>query len=209
MSARFIPREDSAEWSRFELKNLGRPAAAASSAERPVDRGAIEREARAQGFAAGLQEGRAVTARLSQVLGALEAQVAGFEEAYAQQVVDLALEVARQMLRSDVGARRQALLPVVREALRSLPEGLRRPHLVLHPADVELVRGQLGDELTRGHWAIVEDHRIEPGGCRIDSESGDVDATLATRWKRMAAALGRDAPWSASAPDAREEPNRD
>lgn len=209
MSTRFIPREDSGEWARFEMKNLGRAAAPAPGAERPVDREAIERAARERGYAAGLQEGRAVLARLAAVLQALDAQVAGFEERYAVHVTDLALEVARQMLRTDVSARRQSLLPVVREALRSLPEGLRRPHLVLHPADVALVRGELGDELTRGHWAIVEDHRIEPGGCRIDSESGDVDATLGTRWKRLAASLGREAPWNAPAPEPEADPSHE
>ena len=50
--------------------------------------------------------------------------------------------------------------------------------------------------MTIGAWRlVVEDHRIEPGGCRISSPNCEIDATLATRWKRVIAGLGRDASW--------------
>jgi flagellar assembly protein FliH len=56
------------------------------------------------------------------------------------------------------------------------------------------VRAHVGDEAP-GAWRIVEDHRVEPGGCRVVSPTCEVDATLATRWKRVVEALGRDASW--------------
>jgi flagellar assembly protein FliH len=160
-------------------------------------RAGFVREGRAAGHAQGLAEGRAEMQRLASLTRSLDAHLAHFEDRYSESIADLALEIARQMLRGEPVVLREALLAVVRDSLRALPEGMRRPRLVLHPADVDLVRGQLGEELARANWGILEDHRIEPGGCRIESESGDVDATLAARWKRLAASLGRPGEWNA------------
>lgn len=197
MTSRLIPKERLVDWARFEMGSLARPADPGPSPahESSRQRDAAEAAGREAGYRAGQAEGRAESARLCALASALDSQLVDFEELHAAALADLALEIARQLLRGDLRVRRDALVAVVREAMAALPEGLRRPQIVLHPADVALVRAQLGDTLERGHWAVIEDHRMEPGGCRLESESGDVDATLATRWKRLAAALGRESAW--------------
>jgi flagellar assembly protein FliH len=77
-----------------------------------------------------------------------------------------------------------------------LPDRVQRPQLQLNPADVELIRARIGDELQMAGFSIVEDHRVEPGGCRISAANCEVDATLPARWRRVLAALGRDMAWS-------------
>ena len=121
--------------------------------------------------------------------------LAGAETALAEQLLDVSIEIARQMLRTDIKLRREGLLPVVREAIRALPENAHRPQLQLNPADAELVRSCIGDELAQGNWAIVEDHRIEPGGCRVSTPNCDIDATLAERWRKVLVSLGRESSW--------------
>ena len=44
-------------------------------------------------------------------------------------------------------------------------------------------------------WKIVEDAQIERGGCRLETPTTEVDATLETRWRRVVASLGRDDSW--------------
>jgi flagellar assembly protein FliH len=41
----------------------------------------------------------------------------------------------------------------------------------------------------------VEDILVERGGCRLDTATTEVDATLETRWRRIIGALGSDDPW--------------
>lgn len=202
---RFIPRERLAEVARYDIGSLSRgkapaPGAAASGAGAgAADAKARERaeeEGRNAGYAAGLAEGRAHAQRIAALAQRLEQAVAQFEPQAADALAGLALAVARQMLKTDVEGRRNALVAVLRESLAALPDGLRRPLLILHPADVALVRAQLGDALERGNWALVEDHRVEPGGCRLDAAEAGVDATLATRWARVCAALGAEGTWT-------------
>jgi flagellar assembly protein FliH len=43
---------------------------------------------------------------------------------------------------------------------------------------------------------------VQRGGCAIDSDVGNIDATIEARWAQAAAALGSAAAWEAPAPDA-------
>lgn len=205
MNDRYIPREQSAGWRRFNMGALNEGVTERRSAERrsappPGAAAALQAEARREafreGYRAGQAQAEAEAGRIRAVATQFTQSCALFEEELAGQLLDLALDIARHMLRADVKARREALLPVVREALACLPDQLQRPQLHLNPVDVELVRARIGDELQTAGFAIVEDHRVEPGGCRVAAANCEVDATLPARWRRVLAALGRDMAWS-------------
>ena len=36
---------------------------------------------------------------------------------------------------------------------------------------------------------------VERGGCLIESDLGQIDASIATRWRQAAAVLGSEVPW--------------
>ena len=58
-----------------------------------------------------------------------------------------------------------------------------------NPQDIELIRLHLADELKEGHWRVLADESLARGGCRAETPYGDIDATLQTRWRRVAASL--------------------
>ena len=208
MNDRRVASEPRSGWQRFKLGTLGEGASerrfgerreqevrqAAEAADAPV--AAARQEGFRQGYAAGQLHAGVETERLRSIAAGLAQSLAGLEHQLAEHLLDLALDIARQMLRSDVKVRRDALLPVVREAMQCLPDQAQRPQLLLNPADVDLVRARIGDELQLHGLVIVEDHRIEPGGCRISATHCEIDATLPVRWRRVIAVLGRDVAWS-------------
>jgi flagellar assembly protein FliH len=161
------------------------------------------RDAREQGyrdgFAQGVKEGQAKAkadaAQIAHLVASARDTCEALEARVADQVVDLAIEIARQVLRSDPKLKREALAEVAREALGHLAADAAQPQVVLHPADVATLKAHMGEELARGAWSLVEDLRMEPGGFRIVTSSGEVDATMATRWRRVLAMLGRDGSW--------------
>jgi flagellar assembly protein FliH len=109
--------------------------------------------------------------------------------------MDLALDIARQMVRSALQAEPALVLAVVREAIESLPQINQNPTLALHPQDAQLVREMLGQEYQGNVWRIVEDLQMERGGCRIETASTEIDANMEDRWKRIVNSLGSDAAW--------------
>jgi flagellar assembly protein FliH len=161
---------------------------------------ALREAARAQGHAEGLAEGREQAAgelaRLRELVGSLGEAVEGLQQSLAAEVMELAVAVARQVLREAVAVEPAVVLPVIREAVASLPHGHPALRLRVHPEVAQRVEVALrASPLTSGDWQVVADVAIEPGGCRIETASGEIDATLPARWRAVVAALGSEARW--------------
>ncbi|MFD2437126.1 FliH/SctL family protein [Modicisalibacter luteus] len=73
----------------------------------------------------------------------------------------------------------------MRELLHAEPALSGRPRLWLHPADLTLVKGHLGAEFEAAGWQLQPDDTISRGGCRATSSSGELDATLESRWESI------------------------
>jgi flagellar assembly protein FliH len=67
----------------------------------------------------------------------------------------------------------------------------------VHPADQQHVMAGAGEVLKARDARIVADPAIEPGGCIVDSDLGQVDARIGTRWAAAAAVFGREDTWDA------------
>jgi flagellar assembly protein FliH len=153
---------------------------------------------RAQGHADAM---RAVQQERATDLKRIEALLAHFQASLqdvtakaADAVLDLALDVAGQILRREVQAHRDAALPAVREALALVIEAHAHPTVRLAPVDFAVVREALrADGMYQG-CRFIADAQVQPGGCRVESPHGEVDGSLATRWRRVVQALGCDAP---------------
>jgi flagellar assembly protein FliH len=158
---------------------------------------ALTQRAHDEGYAAGLQEARLEGRRLAALGQAFQGAVSGIEAHVADALLGLALDLAQQIIRQSLAVRPELVLPVVTEALRGLAGSYQNNVLLLNPSDAELVGREAGEELTRNNWRIVVDERIEAGGCRIESSTGETDATLSQRWQLAMANLGRSDAWIA------------
>lgn len=149
----------------------------------------------AAGNAAGLAEMRQETERIVALADAFATALRSSEAQLSAEVLDLALHVARQVVRVQVRSHPEWLVDVVREAMLALPSQHGHPTLYVHPADANMVRERLADSLAHTGWRIAEDPSIEPGGCRVENGASEVDASLASRWKRVVEAIGTRADW--------------
>lgn len=162
-------------------------------------------EGHAQGYAAGhaeaLDAGSAVAAEEAGALRAIAASfsnaVAAADEAIAGDVLDLALHLARSMVRTAFEVRPELIIPIVREAIDYLPVLQQPAILALNPDDVDIVRAALADELDKGGWRVVADPQVGRGGCKVDTASNQIDAGAAARWARLSHSLGKNVEWLA------------
>lgn len=152
-----------------------------------------------EGVAAGYQKGSTQAEdevrRLRELLASVEEAIGQFGKATSEELLNVALEISKQILRESLKVRPELLLPIVRSAMESVPQHSQHPHLHLHPEDAVLVRTHMQAEIAVGAWRIVEDQRIERGGCRIETAAAEIDATIGNRWQRLAAALGKGMSW--------------
>jgi flagellar assembly protein FliH len=156
-------------------------------------------EGHAAGYEEGLALGRAEAAEelehLRQLATTFGDAVTQADEAIANDVLELALHLARGMVRTAFDVKPDLILPVVREAIDYLPNLQQPALLMLHPEDALLVRSSIGHELDKSGWRIVEDESIARGGCRVDTASNQIDAQIGARWQRLTHALGKDLDW--------------
>ena len=149
----------------------------------------------AEGYAQGSQEAARETDRLRSIADTFATEISQADETVSQQVLDLSLDFTRAILKTALAVRPELVIPIVKEAVRYLPV-LHQPALLyLHPDDIVLVRNKMGDELGKIGWQLADDAQLEPGGCRVETANNQIDASLHTRWQRLAAALGKDSEW--------------
>ena len=213
--SRFIPREEIdgvAAW-QFDAVDGSQPATAADSGPALSEDALhdIRQQAYAEGFAhghdAGSQEVRdALEAplrhqaeeagvRMAQMLQSTRNSLIRSEQQISQHILELACDLARQVVRRELRADHEALKPVIDEALRELiVDGL--PATVrMNPADLQAMGGALRETLASPVPELVADPAISPGGCVVETASTSVDATVEKRWARAVGNLGLNTPW--------------
>ena len=151
------------------------------------------------GYIDGLEKGRAEAAEelahLQTISATFARALATADEVIANDVLDLALHLARGMLRVALPIKPELMLPIVRDAIAYLPVVQQPAVLMLNPLDVDLVRGAMGDDIDKGGWRVIEDASIERGGCKVDTASNQIDAQVEARWQRLNDALAKDVDW--------------
>jgi len=156
-------------------------------------------EGRAQGYAEGAEAGQREAAaeleQLRQVAANFGDAIAQADETIARDVLDLALRLARGMVRTGFDVRPELILSVVRDAIDQLPVLQQPAVLTLNPLDAELVRHGMAEELSKGGWRIVENGSIARGGCKVETATNQIDAQAAARWNRLTHALGANVEW--------------
>ena len=155
----------------------------------------------ASGYQDGLDQGRAEAAgeltHLQELAVSFGDAVTAADEAISHDVLELALHLARNMVRTAFEVRPELIVPVVRQAVDYLPTLQQPALLVLHPEDAAIVQDNIGPELEKSGWRIVRDDAIARGGCRVDTASNQIDAQIASRWQRLTQALHKDLDWLA------------
>lgn len=184
------------------------PPAAAPEIEWPTPEAIarIEDEARNNGHQAGFQAGyeeglkaaddairnacEAPSRQLLTLAGNLQSALAEIDQQLADQLLDLATDIAGRLVCGALAVKPEILLPVIREAIAMLPMHHGHVTLRLNPDDAATIRPMHGEQFAQNGIQIVEDSEISPGGCIVRAGSSEVDATIETRWKRVLDTLG-------------------
>lgn len=150
-------------------------------------------EAFAQGREEGLQAGREElaqrVARLDALLLAQAQPLADVDEQVEKQLVELAMSVVRTLFRRELKLDPGHVVGVVREAVGLLPVASRDVKVYLHPDDATLIREVLSEPDGDRAWTLIEDPLIDRGGCRVTTETSQINAENQTRLNALIASI--------------------
>jgi flagellar assembly protein FliH len=123
-------------------------------------------------------------AQLQQVIQGVHAQHEAYLKHAEAQMLDLALEVARKVVREELKLQPAHVLAIVRDTLRRV-QGFGRLRIRVNPLDVDLLRQNRPSLLQVVDGVegieIAEDRRVDQGGCVIETEQGVYDARIRTQ----------------------------
>ena len=148
-----------------------------------------------EGYKAGMNEAREKVNLIQSILSNLDQELQQLDQTIAQDILSLSLAIAKQVLLQALEVKPELLLAVVREGIAQLPPFNQHAHLMLNPEDAKLVREQMSEQLEHTGWKILEDPRIQRGGCRIETTTSQVDATIQNRWQRVVSIIAGSSEW--------------
>lgn len=216
---RFIPGEEIDAVSRWSFADIDAAAILLEQQERAREADeqlqSARQQAHAAGYAEGFQQGHAQALldaqkqisdyidnqgrEAAQQFGALiesqRAQLDAAEQMAAQSVLELACEMARQVLRHEIASNPNVLLPVIREALGMLFSDSRAVQIRLNPLDLDVLQDILREEYPNLPLTLQPDAAITRGGCLVESGGTVIDGRLEKRWARAIGRLGQNLPW--------------
>lgn len=149
-----------------------------------------------EGIALAQEEASAIRGQAMEVLDQAEKIRRQTMGAMEQEVVDLAREIAERLLSAQLALDPQTVVNIAAESLRLVADRLNVV-LYINPADLELFESKKGELQgllpAKAELKVVTDRSIRPGGCRVETEQGKVDATLEKRMEELIKVLyGRE-----------------
>lgn len=215
--ARFIPREELSSFAAWSPGALGGGPQPSSSAPRaaaepprqdPAELLAAQlRAARQSGYQDGYRDGLVAlegfkqsfasqtTAQIGLLVQSLTAGMNGLQQDMARTLAICATHLARQIVRTELATEPARIAVVAHEALDTLLLSAQHITLRVHPDDHALVAQGAAEVLAARGARLLSDVSMTRGGCLVESDIGVIDASIETRWRRAAAALGNDEPW--------------
>jgi flagellar assembly protein FliH len=209
----FIPRDELRQYASWSPGDLGgdvrapqrRPAAASDAAAQAAN---DQQQARQLGYQDGYRDGLVAlesfkqsfaaqtTAQVTMLVASIDGEIDALHRSLATALLDTAVRLARQVVRSELATRPELVAEVAQQAIEGLVRSSKHVTLALHPDDEALLAGSgAAEALAARGGRLVADASVARGGCTVSSELGAVDATIATRWQRAVATLGNGAAW--------------
>jgi flagellar assembly protein FliH len=169
---------------REKAKAIENDARAAFEGERKAAEGEGFAEGREKGFAEGKAEVERLIERARTILERTQDKRAEILAETEQQLIDLVLLISRKVIKVISESQRNIIISNVVQALRKV-KGRGNVIIRVNMADVKLTTEHTKDfiKIVEGTKSlqIVEDSKVDRGGCVIETDFGEIDARIASQ----------------------------
>jgi len=218
-ASRFIPAEELGAFAAWKPGSLGAQEAKPTTPPSPPAPTAAQWQAkidaaRQAGYQEGYRDGlvalegfkesfaQQATAQVGALLEGFDEQLQALDGDIALALAASAVELARQVLRSELQVRPEIVAQVAAEAVTAVMLSARQITVHVHPQDLPLVAEGAAEALESRGARLIASSSVARGGVLVHSDVGSVNASIAERWAQAAFALGSDLPLADAKPDA-------
>jgi flagellar assembly protein FliH len=201
------PGSSAQPYTLLEFEDLKRVHKDSAPAEEPLSKEALQEritalrqearlkgheEGHAEGFDRGLTEGkneiRASVKRLEEIiLSLVQFRENKLVELFPQ-IIELSLEIAKKIVHKEIDLDRDLILAVAQDAIQKVGEKEEDVVIKVNPLDYEVMIPHidlLKEQSGLKNISIEPSAAISPGGCYIETPTGEVDARLEEQMKEV------------------------
>jgi len=207
--ARFIPREELGNFASWTPGSFGgaapQPEAPSAPSEQEIH--TQLHAARQAGYQDGYRDGLValegfkqsfaaqMTAQIGSLLQGFSSEIEGLEQQMALALGQAATQLARQVVRSELVTRPEAVAQVAGEAINAVLMTARHITVRVHPDDHALVLQGAAEAIEARGVRVMPDAAMRRGGCVVESDVGVIDAGIEARWAQASTQLGGQVAW--------------
>lgn len=149
-------------------------------------------QGREEGFMAGVEEAREKGERLSAILLDVENMWQRIVKIYEEKIIDLVGKVAEKVVYGKVEVDKDIVTRAILHAFEQIKDPVNAT-ITVNPLDYEYMEVVKEDffERIKGlkQVTLISDHLITPGGCRIETPSGEVSTSIEERLEAVKRAI--------------------
>jgi flagellar assembly protein FliH len=185
---------------RWSLPELGKPDTGYSGHISVGELEKIQQQAYQEGFDRGLKEGQSAGRQamveqadnFRQLMCSLTRPFEDLDQKVEEELLELVFVIVRQLVGTEIGANPEQIMTVVHKAVAVLPSASRNLQIYLHPDDAQLVHDLFPGTDSETQWHVIEDVSVGRGGCRVATDTSQVDATVEARLNNIIDLLAGD-----------------
>lgn len=141
------------------------------------------------GFEKGLLQGKEENILLQKKLNNLflnfEKALFIFENALYSQLLKTVLKISSYVIGKKIDFDESVLINYIKKIIDKDGIFLKKPQLIVHSNNKKLIENIFKEFLSTYKWTVISDDSIDLNGCKIRSESTDIDATAHARWEEL------------------------
>ncbi|MEP2654059.1 MAG: flagellar assembly protein FliH [Paraglaciecola sp.] len=135
-----------------------------------------------EGLASGVEQIQQNITLWESLIESIQNPITKVEHQLEQELVLLAVSLARAVIRSEVKTNHDLIFQALSEGLKVLPIQEKHYQIRLHPEDIVRLNNHFSEEeLTKHRWDLVADPELSAGGCEIVTDSNAVDLSVERR----------------------------
>lgn len=174
------------------LQQPGRPPLREPKEEKAADTKEIESMAYNKGYSEGKKEGyhsgqeksREIITRMQAILQEIEGLWENMIIRYEKEIIQLISRVAEKVVYGQVAVEHEIVKKSILHAFKLMPEPVEAT-INLSSEDyeyIESMKSEIFEDIKHlKHVSIISDPSMQPGGCHIVTQAGEVDASLESR----------------------------
>jgi flagellar assembly protein FliH len=146
-------------------------------------------QGRKDGYEAGMTEVKRLVARTQLIMQRIQDKRLLVIEQAEQEIIDLALLVARKVVKVISESQRQVVVENIKAALGKIKKTSGKVNVKVNLADLETATEHLDEFISlmesSGSIHILEDSSVDAGGCYVETDFGEADARIAVQFAEL------------------------